>query len=374
MRLTHDVIIVGARVAGAATAMLLARAGMRVLLLDRGRYGTDTLSTHALMRGGVFLLSRWGMLDRVVEAGTPPIRRTRFDYGADSETVIIKPSAGVEALYAPRRTVLDRVLVEAAMAAGVEIRYGAFITGLLRGASGEVVGVNGSDRDGTDFTARAQLTVGADGIRSVVAREAGAATVREGTGASAVIYGYWSELDADGYEWFYRPGHSAGVIPTNAGEACVFAGVPSHLLTRGDLRGTYDRMLGAATDGAAGRLARARPPTRLHTWTGRPGYVRQACGPGWALVGDAGSYLDPLSTHGITDALRDAESLARCLTRRGDFGDLDEFVATRACVIDSTFDVMDRIAGYGWDLEGLRRDLLAMSSAMSMELKLMSLE
>jgi flavin-dependent dehydrogenase len=92
------------------------------------------------------------------------------------------------------------------------------------------------------------------------------------------------------------------------------------------------------------------------------------------LVGDAGSYLDPLSTHGITDALRDAESLARCLTRGGGFNDLGEFVTTRACVIDSTFDVMDRIAGYGWDLSELRRDLLAMSSAMSMELKLMSVE
>src|SRR5262245_723866 len=200
---THDVIVVGARVAGAATAMLLARQGLRVLLLDRDRYGTDTLSTHALMRGAVFLLSRWGVLDRVIEAGTPPVRRTRFDYGTDSVTVDIKPTFGVEALYAPRRTVLDRVLVDAAGAAGAEIRYGVTVSGLLRDRSGQVVGIHGRDRAGAAFTARARMTIGADGIRSIVARAAGAAMLRVGTGASAIIYGYWSQLRLDGYEWFY---------------------------------------------------------------------------------------------------------------------------------------------------------------------------
>lgn len=369
---TYDIIVVGARAAGAATAMLLARQGLRVLLVERDRYGTDTLSTHALMRGSVFLLSRWGLLDRVVEAGTPPIGQTRFDYGTDSVTVNIKPTPGVQALYAPRRTVLDRVLVDAAEAAGVEIRYGASVAGLLRDRSGRIVGIHGRDRAGAVFTARARLTIGADGIRSIVAQEAGAATLRVGTGSSAIIYGYWSQLCVDGYEWFYRPGHSAGMILTNAGEVCVFAGVPANHFTRGDLRATYHRLLAAATDGAGGRLAQARPPSRLHTWIGRPGYVRQAHGAGWALVGDAGSFLDPLSTHGITDALRDAETLARCLTRTRTFDDLDEFATTRARVIGATFDVVDRIASYGWDLAQLRKQLLELSSAMSMELELVA--
>src|SRR6188472_2330370 len=109
----HDVVIVGARAAGAATAMLLARAGLTVLVLDRSRYGTDTLSTHALMRGGVIQLHRWGILDRIVAAGTPPVRRTTFRYASDELTITIKPSHGVDALYAPRRTVLDPVLVDA---------------------------------------------------------------------------------------------------------------------------------------------------------------------------------------------------------------------------------------------------------------------
>jgi 2-polyprenyl-6-methoxyphenol hydroxylase-like FAD-dependent oxidoreductase len=360
----YDVVVVGARAAGAATAMLLARQGRRVLLLDRDRYGADTLSTHALMRGGVFLLSRWGLLDRIVEAGTPPIRQTRFDYGTDSVTVAIKPTFGVEALYAPRRTVLDPVLVHAATAAGAQIRYGVAVAGVLRDDSGRVVGVHGRDRTGEAVAVRARLTVGADGIRSTVAHAAAAATLRVGTGAGAVVYGYWSELPVQGYEWFYRPGHSAGIIPTNSGEACVFAGVPAEALATG--RPDYHRLLAAATDGAGGRFASARPPSRLRTWVGRRSFIRQAQGPGWALVGDAGSFLDPLSTHGITDALRDAETLARAVDDPG------RYAADRERVTGRLFDAADRIAGYGWDSGGIREHLLDMSAAMGAELELIA--
>jgi flavin-dependent dehydrogenase len=370
----YDVVVVGARAAGAATAMLLARQGQRVLLLDRDRYGTDTLSTHALMRGGVFVLSQWGLLDRIVDAGTPPVRQTRFDYGTDSVTIAIKPTLGVQALYAPRRTVLDRVLVDAAAAAGAEVRFGVGVTDLLRDDSGRVVGIGGRDRTGAAVAVRARLTVGADGIRSTVARAAGAATLRVGQGAGAVVYGYWSELPVEGYEWFYRPGLSAGMIPTNGGEVCVFAGVPAHTLAiggRGDLGDTYHRLLAAATGGAGSRLAAARPPGRLRTWVGRPNFIRQAHGPGWVLVGDAGSFLDPLSTHGITDALRDAETLARAVAP-GAADDLDRYAGDRDRVVGPMFDVVDRIAGYGWDSNQIRRHLLDLSSAMSPELELIA--
>jgi flavin-dependent dehydrogenase len=355
----YDVVVVGARPAGAATAMLLARLGRRVLLLDRGRYGTDTLSTHALMRGSVHLLSRWGLLDRIVEAGTPPVHQTRFDYGTESVSVAVKPSPGVNALYAPRRTVLDPVLVDAAADAGAEVRYGVAVTGLLRDGSGRVVGVFGRDRTGSTVTAEAGLTVGADGTRSTVAHEAGAPTLRTGEAGGAISYGYWSGLPVEGYEWFYRPGHSAGLIPTNGGEVCVFAGVPKH-----DGHRDYLGMLADATQGAGGRLASARPPRRLRTWVGRPSFIRQACGAGWALVGDAGSFLDPLSTHGITDALRDAEMLARA----GD--DLDRYAAERDRVIAPMHEVVDRIAGYAWDVVELQRDLRALSATMTAELQL----
>jgi flavin-dependent dehydrogenase len=375
----YDVVVVGARASGAATAMLLSRQGLRVLLVDRDRYGTDTLSTHALMRGSVFMLSRWGLLDRIIEAGTPPIRQTRFEYGADTMTVTIKPTFGVEALYAPRRTVLDSMLVDAAVVAGADVRFGVSVTGLLRDSSGRVVGVTGRDRTGSTVTVHSRLTVGADGVKSTVAREGGAATIRVGTGASGIIYGYWSGLAVEGYEWFYRPGHSAGFIPTNAGEVCVFAGVPAHELAgtaRGDLSGTYHRLLAAATGGAGGRLAQARPPRRLRTWVGRPGFIRRAYGPGWALVGDAGSFLDPLSTHGITDALRDAELLARSLGHATAADDLStrlvRYGNERDWVLGLLFDIADRIAGYGWDMAQVRRHQRELSSAMSEELELIA--
>ena len=108
MHSRYDVVVVGARPAGAGTALLLARQGARVLMIDRGRYGADTLSTHALMRGGVLQLARWGVLPRIVEAGTPPVGTATFIYGDESLEVAVKPSDGVDALYAPRRTVLDR--------------------------------------------------------------------------------------------------------------------------------------------------------------------------------------------------------------------------------------------------------------------------
>jgi flavin-dependent dehydrogenase len=376
---TCDVVVVGARAAGAATAMLLARRGLRVLVVDRDRYGADKLSTHALMRGGVFLLSQWGLLDRIVDAGTPPVRQARFDYGTDQVAVTMKPTLGVEALYAPRRTVLDPVLVDAAAAAGARIRFGVTVTGLLRGPLGRVVGVRGHDRTGATVTAHARLVVGADGVRSTVAREAGAATLRVGTAASAIIYGYWSGLPVDGYEWFYRPGHSAGIIPTNHGQACVFAGVPAHGLTapaRRDLDRTYHRLLAAATGGAGGRLSRAEAPRRLYTWLGRPSYVRQAHGPGWALAGDAGSFLDPLSTHGITDALRDADVLARSVGEVPAGLDptpaLRRFAHTRDRAITPIFDAVDQIAAYRWNPTGLRRHLLELSAAMNTEAELIA--
>jgi flavin-dependent dehydrogenase len=148
-----DVVVVGARAAGAATAMLLARAGLRVVVVDRGRYGADTLSTHALMRGAVVQLHRWGLLDRIIAAGTPPIRRTTFRYANDEIEIPIKASHGVDALYAPRRTVLDPILVDAAQEAGAEVRFSTTVTGLSRATDGRVTGVIGVDAAGRTWRA-----------------------------------------------------------------------------------------------------------------------------------------------------------------------------------------------------------------------------
>ena len=169
----YDVVIAGARCAGAATALLLARQGARVLVLDKSRYGTDTLSTHALMRGAVVQLHRWGVLPRVVEAGTPPVRSTTFHLRDAVTTIKIKPKHGVDALYAPRRTVLDTILADAARSAGADVRFGTSVTGLRRDRAGRVTGITGR-AGATRLEVSADLVVGADGRRSAVARWVGA--------------------------------------------------------------------------------------------------------------------------------------------------------------------------------------------------------
>jgi flavin-dependent dehydrogenase len=369
----YDVVIVGARCAGAATALLLARRGLRVLLLDRARPGTDTLSTHALMRGGAMQLHRWGLLEAVAASGAPPVRRTVFHYGSEIVNVSLKPLAGVPALYAPRRTVLDALLVAAAAAAGATVRFGVTATDLLRDGTGRVTGIRGRDRTGATVTAYAGLAVGADGVRSLVARRAGARTRRTGAAAGAVVYGYWRDLPVDGYEWFYQPGSSAGMIPTNDGLVCVFAGASSARFAAevaGDLPAGYARLLKETGDP---RLLTGRAPGRLYGFPGRRGFSRDAGGPGWALVGDAGSFLDPLSTHGMTDALRDAELLAMAVdrTRAGqpEADSLAEYQTIRDSLSDPMLEVVDAVASYRWTTGDLRGLLLQLSAAMSVEVE-----
>jgi len=369
----YDAIIVGARAAGAATAMLLARQGRRVLVVDRGRYGADTLSTHGLMRAGVLQLHRWGLLDRVIEAGTPPIRRTTFTYDARQVVITIKPSFGVDALYAPRRTVLDPILVDAAAEAGAEICYGVTVTDVSRGDHGQVTGIVGRDEDGRALAIDAGIVIGADGVRSTIAQRVAAPIERAGTGATAVVYGYWSELDTDGYEWIYRPGSMAGIIPTNDGQACVFAGSTPARVGAGGIDTLHEILTEASPDVAA-RVAAASAPQGVRRFNGLPGFIRRPWGPGWALVGDAGYWKDPISVHGLTDAFRDAELLARAIVS-SEPGEPDraealaEYHATRDRLSRPLFDVVDVIAAQRWT-EGEIPDLLIqLSSAMAAEVE-----
>ncbi len=369
----YDAIVVGARASGAATAMLLARQGQRVLVVDRGRYGADTLSTHGLMRAGVLQLQRWGLLDRVASAGTPPIRRTTFTYGSEQVVITIKPCFGVDALYAPRRTVLDPILVDAAAAAGAEVRYGVTVTDVGRDGHGRVTGIVGRDEHGRAIEVDAGIVIGADGVRSTIASRVGAPIERTGRGATAIAYGYWSGLDTDGYEWIYRPDAVAGVIPTNHGQSCVFVGAPPDRISTGGEAAIHELLAAAAPDVAA-RVSRATAPRGVRTFAGRPGLVRRAWGDGWALVGDAGYWMDPISVHGLTAALRDAELLARAIIAtdpsRPDRADaLADYQATRDRLSDQLFDVVDTIASHRWTRDEIPHLLLQVSSAMADEVE-----
>jgi 2-polyprenyl-6-methoxyphenol hydroxylase-like FAD-dependent oxidoreductase len=372
----YDVVVVGAGAAGAATGMLLARQGQRVLIVDRGSYGDDAVSTSGLMRGGVLQLHRWGLLDRIVAAGTPPIRRTTFVYGDERDVVItIKPSFGVDALYAPRRAVLDPILVDAAVAAGAEVRYGVTVTDVSRDSYGGVSGIVGRDGAGRALAIAAGIVVGADGLRSTIADAVGAPIERVGTGATDVMYGYWSELGTDGYEWVYRPGAVAGVIPTNDGQACIFAGGAPPRLGPGGIDEMGER-LAAASPALADRVAEAIAPRVVRRFAGPPGVIRRCHGPGWALVGDAGYWKDPISVHGLTDALRDAELLARAVAAIGD-GEaradaLAAYQATRDRISADLFDTVDAIARNDWTEDEIPGLLLRLSSAMAEEVEVLA--
>jgi flavin-dependent dehydrogenase len=367
----YDVVIVGARASGASTAMLLARAGLRVLVVDRSRYGADTLSTHALMRGGVLQLRRWGLLDRIIDAGTPPIRRTIFRYANEEAAITIKPSHEVDALYAPRRTVLDPILVDAAAAEGAEIRFGVTVTDVRRDRQHRVIGIDGRDEGGRSIVVNADLVIGADGPRSVIATRVDAPIDHRCRDTSAVVYGYWSGVDTDGYEWVYRPGVAAGLIPTNDGFTCVYAGSTPKRIGRGG-REVLEDVVRRASSSVADRIADGTAPAGVRSFAGLPGYLRRASGAGWALVGDAGYWKDPISAHGLTDAFRDAELLARAVvaSASGEAPEREAFLAYQAIRDHLSMPLLttvDEIGAFRWDETEIGRLLIQASSAMAAE-------
>jgi 2-polyprenyl-6-methoxyphenol hydroxylase-like FAD-dependent oxidoreductase len=329
------------------------------------------------MRGGVLQLQKWGLLDRIVAAGTPPVRRTVFHYGDERVAVSIKPASGVDALYAPRRTMLDALLVGEAERAGASVEFGMPVVELCRRADGQVSGVLLHDRrTGRVHAEHATLVIGADGRESLIAREVGAANVFTGQHSGAYLYGYWPGEQSTDYEWFYRPGLAAGVIPTNQGARCVFVGgspdrLSAELIRRSPAQ-AWDRLaprfgLGHRAP-SAGRLGPIRVVRSLPA-----GYLRVARGPGWALVGDAGHWMDPISTHGMTSALRDAELLADSILSGSVSSQPSSYQLIRDRISLPMLQTSDEIASFSWDLTRIRVLLRRMSSAMTDEVEALAL-
>ena len=364
----YDVVVVGARPAGAATALLLARAGARVLVVEQGAQGADTLSTHALMRAGLMQLHAWGLGDALEACGAPAVRRTSFVYGEEEVAVEIRPQHGVEALMAPRRTVLDPMLAAAAVASGAEVRYGVGFDGVLRDAGGRVTGARLRTPEGP-VEVGAGLVVGADGRRSRVARAVGARTTLAGRHACATRYVYVSGLEDRGSRWHFGRGVAAGAIPTNGGLHAVFVGMTPARFRRdaGTPPGAVIRgILAEVHAGLAEEVAGGAFESFSFGFAGEPGWLRQPFGPGWALVGDAGYFKDPVTAHGITDALRDAELLARAV-RAGTDAALVDYAATRDALSLPLFAATDALAALDWsydEAKALHQDL---SRAMKLE-------
>jgi flavin-dependent dehydrogenase len=368
---SYDAVVIGARCAGAATAMLLARQGLSVLLVDRDRHGADTLSTLAMMRAGVLQLHRWGLLDQVRDACTPAIRSTSFIYGDETIAIPIKPRDGIDALYAPRRTVLDALLAKAAEAAGADVRYGPRLVELIRAPEGRVVGVVLEERDRSLRQVGAGIVIGADGLRSTVARLVAAETYRQGHYASGVVYNFWPGLENKGNRWYYRPGVGAGAIPTNDGDTCLFAAMPAarfHEEIQQDMKAGYHRVLVECSPELASEVEGLEPSERFRGFPGQPGLMRKSYGPGWALVGDAGYFKDPITAHGISDALRDAELLAHAVASGSD-RELERYQSMRDDLSGLLFEITDEIASYKWDLESLKPLHLSLSKTMNHEVE-----
>jgi flavin-dependent dehydrogenase len=307
MTTTYDVIVVGARCAGSPLAMLLARAGHRVLLVDRATFPSDTMSTHLLHPPAVAALRRWGLLEKLEATGCPPITTYSFDFGPVTISGSPRPADGTATAYGPRRTVLDALLVEAAAAAGAEVREGFTVDEVIV-EDGRVTGI----RSGT-VTERARLVVGADGRSSLVARAVQPMEYDAVPRLAPLYYAYWSGLPTDGVETYVRGEHGRGwsAIPTNDGLTCVVMGWPeSQFATnRSDVEGAYLRSFDLVPEFAE-RIRAARRETRLVGSGTLRGFFRAPYGPGWALVGDAGYHKHPITAFGITDAFRDAEALA----------------------------------------------------------------
>jgi flavin-dependent dehydrogenase len=309
----YDAIVVGARCAGSPTAMLLARKGYRVLVVDRTSFPSDTISTHLIWPPGLARLKRWGLLDRVIGSNSPLIPQVQFDVGDFALVGTPPPEEAVSDACAPRRMVLDKILVDAAVEAGAELRE-AFAVQELVTDGGRVTGIRGHTPGGSVVTETARLVIGADGLHSIVARQVRAQQYGTKRALACWYYTYWTGVAVERAEYYPRPGRTFGIIPTNDGRACVPVGWTRDEFPefRADIEGNYLKTLDLAPELAE----RVRAGTRAERFYGTadvPNYFRTPYGPGWALVGDAGYHKDPITAQGISDAFRGAELLAEAI-------------------------------------------------------------
>jgi flavin-dependent dehydrogenase len=319
----YDAIVIGSRCAGAPTAMLLARRGRRVLVVDRSTFPSDVLSGHTIQPAGVARLQRWGLLDQVRATGVPFTPKVRFDAGPLVLEGVPAPVDGVSDAVCIRRTVFDTLLAAEAAAAGAELRHGFTVQALLRDGE-RVVGIRGRDATGATVEERARMVIGADGARSFVARAVGAPTYDEVPARTVNVYSYWRGLPLDALELYTRPGRFFVATPTNDGLTFVNQTVPVREAPRyrGRMADAFAETI-AEVPLLADRVAGAERVERFRWAPPGDAFFRIPAGPGWALVGDAGYHLDPITAQGMLDALRDAELLAGAVDR-GLSGDLAE--------------------------------------------------
>ena len=286
----YDAIVVGARCAGASLAMLLARKGYRTLLVDRATFPSDqTMSTHLVWQNGTNRLREWGLLDKVAASNCPPMSSFIIDFGAFALDGEPPPADGHKYAFAPRRFVLDKILVDAAAEAGVEVREGFFVRG-LEGDGDRVTGISGTCKTGSTVREAARIVIGADGMNSFVARAVQAQQYNARPRLQGTYFTYWSDVPVDGVEFYVGEWRGAYAMPTNDGMTVVGANwtardvgdvkadiETNYLQTLEDWAQRRSRngyaMARAKSAGAAGpfRISSASPMDRAGRWSAMPG-------------------------------------------------------------------------------------------------------
>ncbi|MFC5186772.1 NAD(P)/FAD-dependent oxidoreductase [Actinomadura harenae] len=352
--LVFDVIVVGARCAGAVTAMLLARAGHKILLLDRAHFPSDTLSTHYVHQPGLAHLHRWGLLEEVLATGCPTLTSLSF-HSPGVRLAGPAPTLGaITGGCAPRRLVLDHILVRAAVEAGAEFRPCSNMLD-LHWRDGAVAGVVHGTRNRTPQLERASLVIGADGRNSTIARLTRAPYLRQDPRLTYTYYSYWSGIPQQGFRLYSVQGAGTACIPTHddltlLGLAFTRTGKP---IDNRDRQQTYLSMLRQTSPELEQQLADAHQEERLFCCADQPNFFRQPHGPGWALVGDAAHTKDPGPARGITDAFTQADMLADHLNiPLDDHHQVSEALTHYAQWLSRAFD-----ASYQYALHAARMDV-----------------
>ena len=310
----YDAIIVGARCAGSPLAMLLARKGYRVLLLDKASFPSDTISTHHIHQPGVAYLKRWGLLEKLRASNCPPTTTIKFDVGPFALVGSPAPANGNAEAYAPRRRVLDKILVDAAVEAGAELRE-RFTVEELTTDGESITGIRGRDANGSTVTEHARIVIGADGARSMVADAVNAPIYFDRGMLTCNYYSYWSGVQHDGVELYPREGRTIVVDKTNDGLSMICIVFPKAEFDRirSNVEGEYLRTIQQNAPTLFERLRNARREERFAGTGFLPNFFRKPYGDGWALVGDAGYVKDPILAQGITNSFSHAEMLAEAL-------------------------------------------------------------
>src|SRR5215467_12165929 len=309
----YDVIVVGARCAGSPVALLLARKGYKVLLVDRSVMPSDmAFSNHFMHQAGSAALKRWGLLERLAATNCPPITEDYFDYGAFSLQGPVPAVEGVNTAFAPRRLKLDPLLAAAASEAGAELRDGFSVQELIWD-NGRVAGIRGKHR-GTAITEKGRITIGADGMFSTVAKEVRAPEYKGQPGLEGSWYAYWSGVPMKGWHLWLRPDRVVFSYNTNDNLTLIGVAFPAREIeaVRANAESYHSRTI---TEFIPELAERMRAGKRESHFVGGviPYHMRRPYGEGWALVGDAGYQKDPCTASGITDAFRSAEWLAEAI-------------------------------------------------------------